>query len=168
LSPSAVALGLGTAIQTGLVVAGLSAATVHAPAAFAPLKYIGASYLVFMGLQRLLAKNADQVGSGKVKSSSRWIVVDGILESLSNPISAMFLMAFLPQFVPESAPAAGMIVLGVLFVLLGVLFGVGYALLGARIGSWVRGGRTIERGRRYVVAITYIAIGIAAAVAQPV
>jgi threonine/homoserine/homoserine lactone efflux protein len=58
LSPSAVALGLGTAIQTGLVVAGLSAATVHAPAAFAPLKYIGASYLVFMGLQRLLAKNA--------------------------------------------------------------------------------------------------------------
>lgn len=163
---SALALALGAMIQSGCAIAGMSAASAYWPMVLTLLKYAGASYLVFMGLQRLLARNVEGAPPAGASSSPRRVVADGVLVNLSNPTSAMFLIAFLPQFAPESAPVARMIVLGALFVLIGILVGVGYAVLAGTIGGWVRRSAAAGSGRRYVVAITYIAIGIAALLAR--
>ena len=93
---------------------GLSAILARSASAFMVVKYLGAAYLIFLGLRTLLARDSD----GPVDTSEQdagspfW---QGMLTEVLNPKTALFFLAFIPQFVEHGAPLVPQ------FLLLGAL-----------------------------------------------
>jgi len=87
-------------------VAGVSAFMLAVPAAFEALKYAGAAYLIFLGIQTWRAPVADLGASDSPReTTSRWAHFrGGFLVGISNPKLLVFAAAFFPQFIARDAP----------------------------------------------------------------
>ena len=89
-------------------VAGVSAFMLAVPAAFEALKYAGAAYLIFLGIQAWRAPVADvaeDIAPSRRETGSRWSHFrGGFLCGISNPKLLVFAAAFFPQFIAENAP----------------------------------------------------------------
>ncbi|MFO1191930.1 MAG: LysE family translocator [Rhodoferax sp.] len=158
-SVAGIALGnLANAVAAAL---GLSSLLAASPLAFAVLRYAGAAYLVWLGLQLLLRPPAVQDPAAAPASRGQ-VLRQGILVSLLNPKTTLFFAAFLPPFMQApAAPMAQALALGTLFVLIAAASDTAYVLLATALAP----GRLREgavRGRR-VVALVYIALGLVAA-----
>ena len=160
-------------IQTGGLVhvaaatVGLSSLLASSATAFSVVKYAGAAYLVFLGVQRLLAR--DEVGSLALRSPRRLsqLYRRGVVVNVLNPKTALFFFAFLPQFVDADAAAAPQIaLLGMLFIALAVASDGGYALLAGTLGGWLRRSRAFLRAQRWVSGSVLVGLGVATAVAR--
>ena len=82
---------------------GLSAILLTSALAFDVVKYLGAAYLIYLGIRRLIAPAEPDADMMRRESLSR-IYWQGLAINLLNPKTALFFFAFLPQFV---SPAAG-------------------------------------------------------------
>src|SRR5690606_27867800 len=116
LSVFGVALGnLGNAFIASV---GLAALFAVSSLAFLVVKYLGAIYLVYLGIRMLRASAATGVAAVAPATSSRRVFLEGFIVALLNPKTAVFFAAFLPQFVDPSAPAMFQsMLLGAIFVL---------------------------------------------------
>jgi len=88
-------------------VAGVSAFMLAVPAAFEALKYAGAAYLIFLGIQAWRAPVADlaPMQESPRETASRWSLYrGGFLVGISNPKLLVFAAAFFPQFIARDAP----------------------------------------------------------------
>jgi threonine/homoserine/homoserine lactone efflux protein len=158
---------LGSLVHVAAAVAGLSALIVSSAIAFSAVKYVGAAYLVFLGI-RALAGSGDGGESGIVRTRShRRLYLDGVMVGALNPKLALFLLAFLPQFVH---PAAGPVwlqtlVLGLIFNVIACigdsLFALAAASAGGRLRTWLRSRRLAQAS-----GIVYLGLGAAAALSQ--
>ncbi len=105
---AAIGICLGTLIWGALVALGLGALLAASQFAFTVLKWAGAAYLVWMGLNLILKpRDKFEVASavaGPAKAST-WFW-RGVLNNLLNPKAGVFYVSFLPQFVPLGVPAA--------------------------------------------------------------
>jgi threonine/homoserine/homoserine lactone efflux protein len=162
-------LGIETATFTHTIAAalGLSALLLTSALAFDVVKYVGAAYLIFLGLRTLVARHQQQQALEAAPRSFRQLYSHGFLVNLLNPKTALFFYAFLPQFVD---PARGAVVtqillLGALFVALATCTDGLYALLGATVGRVLTRSARIQRWQRYVTGGIYIALGMTAAIA---
>lgn len=146
---------------------GLSALLLTSALAFSVVKYLGAAYLIYLGVRTLLARDMDEVAMAPAPRRLSRLFTQGFLVNLLNPKTALWFYAFLPQFVdPARGATSGQILLfGVLFVLLASCTDSCYALLGATLGRWLARNARVRRGRRYVTGGLYIALGVSAAVA---
>lgn len=161
-------------IETGnflLVLAaalGLSAIFVSSAVAFSFVKYLGAAYLIFLGIRRLLTRDPAPEDVVVQPQSLRRIYSQAVLVAVLNPKTALFFFAFLPQFVNPSAGAATaqLFFLGCLFVLMAVFTDSMYAVLASTAAGWLKGSRVFVFAERYVVAGVYIGLGLAAALAD--
>lgn len=148
---------------------GLSALLVSSALAFSVVKYLGAAYLVYLGVRLLLAREAAATEVRVQRQSLRRIFGQGVLVAALNPKTALFFLAFLPQFVEPArgAVAVQFLVLGCIFVLMAVVTDSLYALLAGTAGQWLKGGRGARtlRAERYVVGSVYIGLGVSAALA---
>ena len=161
--------GIETATFTHALAAGLglSALLLASALAFDIVKYLGAAYLIYLGVRTMLTRDHSQDESAPTPKSASQLYTQGFLVNLLNPKTALFFYAFLPQFVD---PARGNVVVQTLFF--GALFGLlacctdsTYALLSSTVGH-----RFIKRARfqpirRYVTGGIYIALGLTAAFA---
>lgn len=133
----AAALGInaGCVGHTLAAVLGLSAILMASAAAFTALKYLGAAYLVWIGLRMLLARHTARTPAPTRGSGQAVAFRQGLLTNLLNPKVALFYLAFLPQFVQWQAPhpQAGLLVLGLSFIGTGLSWSLVLALLGGRI-----------------------------------
>lgn len=104
---------------------GLSLLVAQSALAFSVLKYVGAAYLVYLGL-RILLRNARSSAIEPVPSNgARRALFDGVVVELLNVKTALFLLAFLPQFVSASEPlATQLVMLGGICVALNTLVDV--------------------------------------------
>jgi threonine/homoserine/homoserine lactone efflux protein len=91
--------------QLVLTALGMTAALAEAGAWFGWLRWIGAAYLVFLGVQQWRAIPADLSAVAPQPRSLRSIWARGFLVSLSNPKTLLFYGAFLPQFISPVRPA---------------------------------------------------------------
>jgi threonine/homoserine/homoserine lactone efflux protein len=144
---------------------GLSAILLSSPLAFAIVKYLGAAYLVYLGVRRLLSRKAVQEVSATPPQSLRRIYSQGVAVAVLNPKTALFFFAFLPQFVD---PALGSLPrqlfgLGCLFVLMALVTDSLYAILAGTAGKWLKGSRAFRLAERYLVGAVYIGLGVMAA-----
>jgi threonine/homoserine/homoserine lactone efflux protein len=102
---SALGINTGSFFHTLAASFGLSAILSSSSLAFLAVKYIGASYLVFLGIQMFRAAPLS-TRSNNIKQENRalWAIYrQGIITNLSNPKVALFFLAFLPQFIsPEN------------------------------------------------------------------
>jgi threonine/homoserine/homoserine lactone efflux protein len=145
---------------------GLSALLLTSAFAFSVVKYLGAAYLIYLGVRTLLAGHeSSQTPVPAPKSCSR-LFAQGFLVNLLNPKTALFFYAFLPQFVdPARVVVIGQtLVFGVLFVLLASCTDSLYALLGSTVGKFLTRNVRFRQGRRYVTGGVYIVLGVTAAV----
>ena len=155
--------GLIHAIAAAL---GLSALLLTSALAFSIVKYLGAAYLIYLGIRTLLAREERQQTAAAPKSLSQ-LLTRGFLVNLLNPKTALFFYAFLPQFVnPARGAVAGQILLlGALFVLLASCTDSLYALLGSTVGRVLTRNTGFRHLQRYVTGSIYIVLGVTAAVA---
>jgi threonine/homoserine/homoserine lactone efflux protein len=144
---------------------GLSALLLSSALAFTLVKYLGAAYLIYLGLRTLLTPATALSTKGLPRQSLRRIFAQGVLVATLNPKTALFFVSFLPQFVDPSRGAVTqqLFVLGSLFVLLGIVSDGMYALLAGKVGQWLKGTGAFRRAERYVVGSVYLALGGAAA-----
>ena len=158
---SALGLLTGTLVNVAAAAAGLSALIASSATAFNALRYLGAAYLVYLGLRALLGREAGGAGAAMRPVSPARAYRQAIVVQLLNPKVALFFLAFLPQFVdPAHGPVATQVlVLGAILGALGFAMDCGYALAASvaarRLGAF-RHGRT-------VTGAVYLALGAAAA-----
>jgi threonine/homoserine/homoserine lactone efflux protein len=123
--------GLGGLLHVGAAALGLSLIVAQSAAAFAVVKYVGAAYLVYLGIRLLLRKD-DALRVGPVAShGARRALFEGIAVEALNVKTALFFLAFLPQFVAPAEPLVPQLVLlGSICVALNTLVDV-FAVLAA-------------------------------------
>lgn len=146
---------------------GLSALLLTSALAFSVVKYVGAAYLIYLGVRVLLARDMDQAVPAPAPRRLSRLFTQGFLVNLLNPKTALWFYAFLPQFVDPARGAVPeqIMLFGVLFVVLAACTDSCYALLGATVGRWLASKARVKRGQRYVTGGLYIALGLSAAVA---
>ncbi|HEY1594752.1 MAG TPA: LysE family translocator [Thermoleophilaceae bacterium] len=155
---------MGSTVHVAAATVGLSALLVSSALAFSAVKLVGAVYLIFLGVQRLLARDgSDSVSGGGERNFGR-IFRQGIVVNVLNPKTALFFFAFLPQFVDPSRSAAPQIaVLGLIWIAVGLCSDSLYAVLSGTVGAAVRRRPGFERGQRVVTGLVLIGLGVAAA-----
>jgi threonine/homoserine/homoserine lactone efflux protein len=161
---SVVGVHLGSLVHIAAAALGLSSLLVSSAVAFDVVKYLGAAYLVFLGVRALLTRV--EPGDAEVRPAPlRTLLRQGAVVNILNPKTALFFLAFLPQFVdPEAGSATWQIVfLGLVFVALGFMSDGLYALLAGTAGNWLRSSRAFFAVRRYVSGSVFIGLGLAAA-----
>ncbi|HWX47692.1 MAG TPA: LysE family translocator [Roseomonas sp.] len=172
----AVAAGLAMARGTHVVLAalGLGALLRTAPLAFDLVRFIGAPYLVWLGIAILRAPSLLPEGGrrpeGKAPSSFGVAIRRGLLTNLLNPKPLLFCSVLLPQFI---RPAQGSVpeqfmLLGVILVGVGLAFDAAFALAGTALGRWLRCHPRLQRLQKWGFAALLIGFGLRLAFApQP-
>lgn len=160
-------LAIETANFTQAVAAtlGLSAILLSSALAFDVVKYLGAAYLIYLGLRKLLVhEETAENQSIKLESLAR-IYWQGLVVNLLNPKTAVFFFAFLPQFVsPEQGNVTGQtLLLGAVFVGMAIITDSMYALLASSLAEKLRDNLHFQRGQRYFAGLIYIGLGITTA-----
>ena len=166
---SAVAgLELGNLVHAIAASAGLSAVLATSATAFNTVKWLGAGYLVFVGLRTLLTRPA-AVATESTSVSRRRTFVQGIVVNTLNPKVALFFLSYLPQFIDPDKGAAWSqaLVLGITFVLIGCVTDGMYALTASALRDKLLSGRTLPFVQRYVAGTVFIGLGVVAATTSP-
>lgn len=125
---SVLGISTGSLCHTFAASFGLSAILATSSLAFLTVKYIGAAYLVFLGIQMFCAAPLEtQSNKGKSENSAMWTIYkQGILTNVFNPKVALFFLAFLPQFIsPENQYGIlPFLALGTAFIFTGTCWGL--------------------------------------------
>ena len=165
---SALGVATGGLVHVTAASIGLSSLLVSSATAFNVVKYVGAGYLIGLGLWTILRRpDEPEVEIPKERKLSRryW---QGVVVNVLNPKTALFFFAFLPQFVdPEKGSAALQIgVLGLLFVVLAVASDSMWALAAGTASERLRGNRRFLGIQRYVSGSVFCGLGALTAVAK--
>jgi threonine/homoserine/homoserine lactone efflux protein len=160
-----VAVGnLGNAAAASI---GLAAVLKTSAAAFVLIKFAGAAYLIFLGIQALRAPLPIKRAEAGVQVAPAPLFRDGFIVAILNPKTALFFAALLPQFmVPGSPPLTQSMVLSCVFVSIAACTDTLYVLTASTISATIRrrSGQAYGRG---ISAATFFALGIYAALAGP-
>lgn len=131
----------GAGVHVVMAAAGLSAILATSALAFSIVKWLGAAYLIWLGLKMLLSRGDALVsGEDSIKSSNRSIYWQGVLVSALNPKVAIFFLAFLPQFVVPGAGSTGaqLFLHGTLIIVVAAFIETPLVLAGARLGAFLK------------------------------
>jgi len=157
-SVAGVALGnLGNALAAAV---GLAALFAVSALAFSVVKYAGALYLVYLGLQMLRSSPVDNLAAMPAALPFWRIFRDGFVVALLNPKTTVFFAAFLPQFLdPGISIPLQCVTLGSLFVMIAAITDSGYALAASAVAPVLRGGVLRHAGRKFGGGM-FIGLGI--------
>jgi threonine/homoserine/homoserine lactone efflux protein len=161
---SVLGIHTGSLVHVAAATLGLSAILASSAFAFTTVKYLGAAYLVVLGVRTWLdRRDGDHVDVAR--ASLRRVYGQGFVVNLLNPKTALFFLAFLPQFVDPArgAAPAQILVLGAAFVGLGMLSDSTYALVAAQLGGWLKARSRFARNRRLFTGGVLVTLGVAAA-----
>jgi threonine/homoserine/homoserine lactone efflux protein len=162
---SVLGIELGSLCHAVAAAFGLSAILLASALAFNIVKYVGAAYLVYLGIRTLLRRSNGEETEGSAPRSASELFRKGLVVQLLNPKTALFFYAFLPQFVDpgRGSPVLQILALGGLFTLLATCTDSTYALLGSSVGGFIKKRPGFRRAQNYVSGGIYIALGAAAA-----
>jgi threonine/homoserine/homoserine lactone efflux protein len=168
---AALGVAAGAFVHIAAAAIGISAIIVASAFAFSVLKWVGALYLVYMGIQIL--RTSIRTTMRQEQSQTLWpvplrqIFTQGVLTNALNPKVAIFFLAFLPQFVDADAPSkvAAFITLGLVFNTTGTAWNIAVAWFAGIVGSsmgYARAKVWLER----VMGALILSIGIKLAFAE--
>lgn len=167
---SVLGVHVGSIFYVALTALGMSALLLASSTAFEIVKWLGVAYLVWLGIQKLRARQADD-GSvpEEAPMSNARIFGQGVLVNVLNPKTLVFFVAFLPQFVdPARGPVGWQLLLfGIGFIVLGIISDGSYALLASMLSGRLRSTAKARRRLDLSSGAIYIVLGaIAATVSQ--
>ena len=165
---SVLSIEVGNFVHVLAATLGLSAILVSSALAFSIVKYLGAAYLIYLGVRRLFAPEVPHQPATLQRERLTHIFRQGVLVAILNPKTALFFFAFLPQFADSSNSSftLQLLTLGCLFVLMAIVTDSLYALLAGTVGQWLKGSRSFLRVERYLVGTVYIGLGVMAALSD--
>lgn len=175
---SALGITAGCMVHILAAVVGVSAILAQSAVAFEVIKYLGAGYLVYLGIRAMAGKDGGFIIKGEKERnegkpyspslrpspvlSSPIIFWQGVITNVLNPKVALFFLAFLPQFIDVSAKAAHwqILLLGAWFNTSGLLVNMLVALLFGKIGGWLSNSPRFIQWQGRVTGAMLIALGI--------
>jgi len=160
----------GTLVHIAAATVGLSALLASSAVAFDVVKYLGAAYLIVIGVRRLAGLERAQDERNRGTRDLGRLYRQGIVVNTLNPKTALFFLAFLPQFVDPSRGVAcvQVLLLGLLFATLGFLSDGTWALVAGTLGDRLRRSRRFPAVQRYVSGSVFVGLGAVAALSAPV
>lgn len=164
---SALGVDSGTLIHVAAAALGLSALLASSALAFNLIKYLGAAYLIYLGLRAWFSKREAQELANPEPASAARIYFQGMLTNVLNPKVALFFLAFLPQFADLSRGnvATQLLLLGVVFTLIGLGVDLVVALFASSAGDWLRRRSKAQQAQRWITGGVYMTLGVSAALA---
>ncbi len=164
---SCVGTGLGGLVHVAAAALGLSILVAHSALAFSAITYLGAAYLIYLGVATLLRKEAAGAAASVRPSGARRAFLDGIVVEAMNVKTALFFFAFLPQFTsPHSPVAPQMAWLGAVCVVLNTSVDVAAVLGANRLLSSGAGRAAKQRFLKRVSGGTMVGLGLLLALAR--
>ena len=143
---------------------GLSAILTTSALAFSVVKYIGAAYLIYLGIRAFRSKGAtfDKIEAGGKETTPWQAFKQGALVDILNPKVAIFFMAFLPQFVrPELGSTAGQIIfLGSLVILVAIVVEFTIVMVAAQTTEFFRKNKNISIWLDRMLGSVLIGLGL--------
>jgi threonine/homoserine/homoserine lactone efflux protein len=164
---SALGIGVGTLVHVAAAAVGLSALLMSSAAAFGVVKYLGAAYLVYLGVQKLRSRESVDLSQGAPRTKLSRIFGQGIIVNILNPKTALFFFSFLPQFVDASrgSIALQILFLGTLFAVMGITSDSLWALFAGTVAQHLKRNTRWLNAQRYVSGGMLISLGVATAFA---
>jgi threonine/homoserine/homoserine lactone efflux protein len=158
-SVAGVALGnLGNAVGASI---GLAALFAVSALAFTVVKYLGAVYLLYLGVQAIRAPRTGEATTTPAPASLARIFRDGFVVALLNPKTAVFFAAFLPQFMNTETPAiVQSMTLGSIFVTIAALTDTAYALAAGALAPVLVRARGVRAAGRYLTGGAFIGLAV--------
>ncbi len=172
---SAAALGIaaGTLVHILAAALGLSAVLATSSTAFAVVKYVGAAYLLYIGIALFRTKSnptAEAIAQPPSLPSLRYrqIFFQGFLTNVLNPKVAVFFLAFVPQFIsPEASnKALAFVVLGLIFNFNGMLWCHFLAVSSAFASQRLQVSRFVTLWLNRLIGTVFVSLGIKLALAK--
>jgi threonine/homoserine/homoserine lactone efflux protein len=165
---SAVAgITIGNSVHAIAAAVGLSAVLATSAVAFNAVKWLGAAYLVYVGV-RTLMKPPSALDPDQPAISPKRAFTQGIVVNILNPKVALFFLSFLPQFIKPDLgrPGVQALLLGLVFVAIGACTDSSYALLASGLRDVLLRSRVLPFVRRWVAGTVFIGLGVVAATAS--
>jgi len=159
----------GTVVHVTLATVGLSSLVLASKVAFDTVRYVGAAYLIFLGVRRLLSRRVADDFESRPARTRRVLYTQGMIVNLLNPKTIVFIFAFIPQFVDVNAGHVWLqvLLLGLTFAGLGFVSDSLYAAVAGTVADRLRGTPLIARIQRWFGGSVLIGLGVAAALVAP-
>ena len=161
---SSLGIMAGCLVHILAATAGISALIAGSAMAFSLIKWLGAAYLIFLGMRSLL--NRSKTGFGEMHSAKpaayRKLFWQGVLTNVLNPKVALFFLAFLPQFIDPAGPHPQwqILLLGIWFDVSGTLVNLAVSVLFGKMGNWLSRSPRWFRVQEKITGIMLLGLGI--------
>jgi RhtB (resistance to homoserine/threonine) family protein len=166
---SALGIMVGCMVHIVAAVIGLSAIIAQSAIAFDIIKYLGAAYLVYLGVRSVLSKKKSFEIKKQVKQLSfKKLFWQGVITNILNPKVALFFLAFLPQFINinNNNTYWQILFLGTWFDVGGTLVNIVVAILFGRIGQWLSQSPRFVQWQERITGAMLIGLGIKVALSS--
>jgi threonine/homoserine/homoserine lactone efflux protein len=161
---SALGISTGLLIHTMFAAFGLSALIQSSMAAYMVIKFLGAGYLIYLGIKALLSRSdLNNITLHPAKKTG--VFNQGVLTNVFNPKAIVTFVAFLPQFVDETIvnPISQFFELGIMLSFIAVAwFGV-IGFFAGLIGEYIKRNSFVQKTIKYLSGTVMIALGLKAA-----
>ena len=136
-------------IQLAIVAVGLGALLTASALAFDIVKFCGAAYLVWLGIQKWRS-SPQEIQEDKPPMSSNALFIEGLLVNLANPKAIVFIAALTPQFIDPTRPQwPQFLIIGATMCTIDILVMSGYALLATRLRHWLHDPYALKAQNRF-------------------
>ncbi|MGH1362785.1 MAG: LysE family translocator [Calditrichia bacterium] len=161
---AAIGINVGAYVHLVAAILGLSAILMTSAIAFAIVKWIGAAYLIYIGLQVLLSSTSviDANSTSKSQLSLKAVFWQGFLSDVLNPKVAVFYLAFLPQFVDTNVGSeiSQLIFLGVTVNMVAIFINIPLVLCASYLTAKLRKNEVISKWLSKAMGIVFVYLGI--------
>lgn len=165
---AAFGFNFGILFHTSFAALGISAILRTSALAYQGIKYAGAVYLIYLGIQTWRTHAAPLVAGKAECLQPMTIFKQTVLCNVLNPKVALFFLAFLPQFVDQSKGHVGMQIglLGIIFMLVSYPVFITLALFSGAIGNRLKNNPNIESRLKRVAGGVFVSLGLALALPE--
>lgn len=136
-------------IQLTIVAVGLGALLTTSALAFDIVKFCGAAYLVWLGIQKWRSA-PQEIGDDQAPASPNALFVEGLLVNLSNPKAIVFIAALTPQFIDPALPQwPQFLIIAATMCGVDIVVMSGYALLATHLRRWLHDPKALKAQNRF-------------------
>ncbi|KKC99598.1 MULTISPECIES: homoserine/homoserine lactone efflux protein [Photobacterium] len=161
-------VGLQLALISHLLIVsfGLGALLASSATAFTAIKYLGAAYLIYVGVSKILAAKKSKIGTDAGDVNPKALIRQCYIVNIMNPKSIIFLAAFLPQFIdPQQAMIGQYLILGTTVVLVDTCVMLGYTIMASVAKPYLTSPSTMKAMNR-VFGSLFVSMGVLLARAE--
>jgi threonine/homoserine/homoserine lactone efflux protein len=156
----------GTLIHIAAATFGLSALLLSSALAFEIVKYLGAAYLIYLGLRTWFSPDEQTMPLATQPARMARIYTQGVVTNVLNPKVALFFLAFLPQFADPTrgSVVVQMLLLGCVFVLLSTLISSSVAFVASSLAQRLQRRQGKQRSfQKWLTGSVYVTLGVGTA-----